>query len=87
MARSISVGFHLVIDGRDDVGDTSAEPGRMIVNFHVDDFDATEAQLRRAGVEWLTPVADRPMGRFGTFVDPEGNYLQVIQFTKDSAQR
>ena len=76
-------GFLLVIDARDDVSDTSPEPGRMILNFHVDDFDATEAQLRRAGVEWLGQVADRPTGRFGTFVDPDGNYLQVIQFTKD----
>lgn len=76
-------GFLLVIDGRDDVGDASPEPGRMILNFHVDDFDAIAAQLRSAGVEWLVPVADRPAGRFGTFVDPDGNYLQAIQFTKD----
>jgi predicted enzyme related to lactoylglutathione lyase len=52
----------------------------MILNFHVDDFDAVEAQLQAAGVDWLTPVADRPSGRFGTFADPDGNYLQIIQF-------
>jgi catechol 2,3-dioxygenase-like lactoylglutathione lyase family enzyme len=80
-------GFLLVIDGRDDVGDRSPEPGRMVLNFHVDDFDAVEAQLRSAGVEWLTPAEDRPSGRFGTFVDPDGNYLQVIQFTKDRDDR
>jgi predicted enzyme related to lactoylglutathione lyase len=78
-------GFLLVIDGRDDVGETSVEPGRMVLNFHVDDFDAIEAQLRSAGVEWLEPVAERPSGRFGTFVDPDGNYLQVIQFSKNPA--
>ncbi|WP_425567834.1 hypothetical protein [Nonomuraea dietziae] len=48
----------------------------MILNAHVDDFDAVEAQLRAAGVEWLVPVADRPSGRFGTFADPDGNYLR-----------
>lgn len=80
-------GFLLVIDGRDDVGGVNPEPGRVILNFHVDDFDAVEAQLRGAGVEWLVPVADRPAGRFGTFVDPDGNYLQVIQFTKDHDNR
>ncbi|MFV2110005.1 MULTISPECIES: VOC family protein [Micromonosporaceae] len=73
-------GFLLVIENRDDVDAKNNEPGRMILNFHVDDFDAMEAQLRAAGVEWLSPVADRPSGRFGTFTDPDGNYLQIIQF-------
>jgi glyoxalase superfamily protein len=77
-------GFLLVIDQRDDVRATNDEPGRMILNFHVDDFDGMEAQLRAAGVDWLVPVADRPSGRFGTFADPDGNYLQVIQFRQDS---
>ena len=72
-------GFLLVIDGRDDVRARNDEPGRMIMNFHVDDFDAVEAQLTAAGVEWIS-VADRASGRFGTFADPDGNYLQVIQW-------
>lgn len=74
-------GFLLVIEERADVDVENNEPGRMILNFHVHDFDAVEAQLRVAGVKWLEPVADRPSGRFGTFVDPDGNYLQIIQFT------
>jgi uncharacterized glyoxalase superfamily protein PhnB len=73
-------GFLLVIDKRDDVDAKNNEPGRMILNFHVDDFDAVEAQLKAAGVDWLTPVADRASGRFGTFADPDGNYLQIIQW-------
>jgi uncharacterized glyoxalase superfamily protein PhnB len=77
-------GFLLVIEERDDVDAKNDEPGRMILNFHVDDFDAVEAQLRAAGVEWLVPVADRPAGRFGTFADSDGNYLQIIQFKQES---
>lgn len=73
-------GFLLVIEGRDDVDAKNNEPGRMIVNFHVDDFDAVEAQLKAAGVEWVQPPEDRPSGRFGTFTDPDGNFLQIIQF-------
>jgi uncharacterized glyoxalase superfamily protein PhnB len=76
-------GFWLVIEQRDDVDAKNNEPGRMILNFHVDDFDAAEAQLRAAGVEWLTPVEDRPGGRFGTFADPDGNYLQFIKLKQD----
>jgi catechol 2,3-dioxygenase-like lactoylglutathione lyase family enzyme len=73
-------GVLLVIDQRDDVDAKNNEPGRFILNFHVDDFDAVEARLRAAGVDWLAPAEDRPAGRFGTFVDPDGNYLQIIQF-------
>jgi NAD(P)-dependent dehydrogenase (short-subunit alcohol dehydrogenase family) len=72
-------GFLLVIEQRDDVEAKNNEPGRMILNFHVDDFDAVAAQLRAADVDWLVPVSDRPGGIFGTFVDPDGNYLQIIQ--------
>lgn len=74
-------GFILVIEGRDDIDTQNPQPGRVLVNFHVDDFEAAEKQLLAAGVQWLLPVADRPSGRFGTFADPDGNYLQIIQFT------
>lgn len=73
-------GFILVIEGRDDIDAHNPQPGRILVNFHVDDFDAAEAQLQAAGVEWSLPVADRPAARFGTFADPDGNLLQIIQF-------
>jgi len=76
-------GFLLVIDQRDDIDTKNTEPGRMILNFHVDDFDAIEAQLRAAGVDWLVPAEDRASGRFGTFADPDGNYLQIVQFKPD----
>ena len=72
-------GFLLAIDGRDDVAAKTGEPGRTIINFHVDDFDAARAQLDAAGVEWIS-VEDREKGRFGTFADPDGNYLQIIEW-------
>lgn len=77
-------GVLLVIDQRDDLTPVSVEPGRVIVNFHVEDFDATAEQLHAAGVEWVVPVADRAMGRFGTFADPDGNLLQVIEFAPNA---
>lgn len=76
-------GFLLVIDGRDDVDAKNNEPGRTIINFHVDDFAAAEAQLTAAGTEWLS-VDERPKGKFGTFTDPDGNYLQIIEWKKDT---
>lgn len=73
-------GFLLVIDGRDDVTPTNGEPGRMILNFHVDDFDAIQARLEAAGIAWIAAPEDRGPGRFATFCDLDGNYLQIIQF-------
>lgn len=74
-------GFLVVIDKRDDIGARNTEPGRAILNFHVGDFDAVAARLQAAGVDWLVPLEDRGTARFGTFADPDGNYLQIIQFT------
>lgn len=72
-------GFLLIVDGRDDVSAENNEPGRSILNFHVDDFGAVESHLKTAGVEWLIPVEDRPGGRFGLIADPDGNHVQFIQ--------
>lgn len=74
----------LIIEQRDDVSETNPEPGRSILNFHVEDFDLHEAQLQAAGVEWIAPAEDRAAGRFATFKDPDGNYLQLIQLKSPS---
>ena len=74
-------GFLLAIDGRDDVEAKNVEPARAIINFDVDDFDAMAAQLDTAGVHWVS-IEDRENGRFGTFADPDGNYLQIIEWKR-----
>lgn len=76
-------GFLLVIDGREDVAANNDQPGRTIINFDVDDFDAEQARLTAAGVDWIS-VEDREKGKFGTFADPDGNYLQIIEWKKDA---
>jgi predicted enzyme related to lactoylglutathione lyase len=74
----------LLIDGRDDVTDKNPEPGRVILNFHVDDARATAARLNDQGVTWLVQLEDRDGGLFGTLVDPDGNYVQIIELTEGS---
>jgi hypothetical protein len=37
-------GFILVIEGRDDIDAQNPQPGRVLVNFHVEDFGAAEKQ-------------------------------------------
>jgi predicted enzyme related to lactoylglutathione lyase len=75
----------LLIDGRDDVTDKNPEPGRVILNFHVDDALATAARLNDQGVTWLVELEARDGGLFGTLVDPDGNYVQIIELEEASA--
>jgi catechol 2,3-dioxygenase-like lactoylglutathione lyase family enzyme len=69
----------VIIDGRADLAATTAEPGRVIVNFHVDDARAVAAHLDTLGVTWLASLEEREPGLFATLVDPDGNYVQIIQ--------
>jgi predicted enzyme related to lactoylglutathione lyase len=72
----------LLIDGRSDVADKNPEPGRVILNFHVDDARATADHLNAVGVTWLVELEQRDGGLFGTLVDPDGNYVQIIELAE-----
>jgi predicted enzyme related to lactoylglutathione lyase len=49
----------------------------VMLNFHVDDLDATLDALVAAGVE-VDPKRDTyDYGRFGWFTDPEGNRVEL----------
>ena len=69
----------VLIDGRSDVADQNPDPGRVILNFHVDDARATADHLNALGVTWLVELEERAGGLFGTLVDPDGNYVQIIE--------
>ncbi|MGH8827956.1 MAG: VOC family protein [Jiangellaceae bacterium] len=75
--------FHLFIDSRSDVGAQSPEPGRMIFNFEVDDAREVAARFDASGAPWLAPLEDRHGSLFGTVVDPDGNYVQIIQLSEE----
>jgi len=77
-------GFHLFLDSRDDVGPKTAEPGRVILNFEVDDARAAANRIDGLGGEWLAPLEDREGSLFATAIDPDGNYVQVIQLSEEA---
>jgi len=55
-------------------------PGLSHLALAIDDFDAWEARLTRAGVSWLGPVGEAISGgRLRSFLDPEGNMLQIVE--------
>ncbi len=80
-------GVNVLIDSRDDISDTNPEPGRVLLNFHVDDARATAAHLNTLGVAWLVELEERSDGLFSTLIDPDGNYIQIIQLTEEYYER
>lgn len=71
--------LHLIFDTRSDIGPRNLEPGRIILNFDVSDGRAVVARLEAMGVEWVAPLEDREGSLWATAIDPDGNYVQVIQ--------
>ncbi len=74
--------FYVLIDSRDEIGDKNPEPGRVILNFEVADARAIASHLDEMGVEWLDGLEDREGSLFATAIDPDGNYVQIIQLSE-----
>ena len=73
-------GVLLVFDKRSEVADKNLEPVRTMVNFHVQDARETVAHLNAMGVTWIAELEKRPSGFFATLLDPDGSYVQIIEF-------
>lgn len=74
--------FYVLIDQRDDIGDRTVEPGRVILNFDVADARAVVERMTELGTPWLAEIEDRDGSLFATAIDPDGNYVQVIQLSE-----
>lgn len=59
----------------------ATEPGRVILTFTVADLDEAEQRLIDREVVWVREIEDTSIGRIGTVVDPDGNYVQVMRAT------
>ena len=70
-----------LIDGHSDVHGPAKEPARMLLNFFVDDLAAEQKRLEAAGVKFIRSAGKEPWGGvISTFVDPDGNYGQLIEY-------
>jgi predicted enzyme related to lactoylglutathione lyase len=76
--------FYLMIDSRSDVGDKNPEPGRMILNFDVANAREVVDRLKKLGTQWLAELEDRDGSLFATAIDPDGNYVQIIQLSEEA---
>lgn len=78
-------GAHLLIDGHSDTNGAAKEPHRMLINFMVDDLASEKARLEAAGVPFVRqPEREYWGGLITTFTDPDGNYLQLIEFKPEA---
>ena len=50
------------------------------INLNVDDCRALESHLNGLGVSWVRKVEQMEFGLIGTVADPDGNYVQIIQW-------
>jgi predicted enzyme related to lactoylglutathione lyase len=68
------------VEEHTEVSGPTKEPARVIINLNVDDCRAIESHLNDQGVSWVRKVEQMPFGLIGTVADPDGNYVQIIQW-------
>lgn len=71
----------LLIDGHSEVHGPAKEPQRVLINFFVEDRAAEQARLEARGVQFIRTAGREYWGGvISTFLDPDGNYVQLIEF-------
>ncbi len=74
-------GAVFVIDGHSEVHGPTKEPARVLVNFMVDDLAAEQARLEGRGVKFIRTAGREEWGGIiSTFLDPDGNYCQLVEY-------
>jgi len=71
----LALGIHSKVKGQ------AKEPDRVIVDFGVDDCQAEYERLNAKGVKFTRPPSQDEGAIIATFLDPDGNTLQLFQMT------
>ena len=73
-------GAVLVIEGHSETQGAAMEPQRHFMDFHVRDVYSEQARLQTQGVRFIRPAEREAWGGIiATFLDPDGNFLQLVQ--------
>ncbi len=75
-APAVALGTHSEVHGK------ASDPARHIVGFDSDDIQADCARLKSAGVQFVEEPNQQGDLWIATFKDPEGNYVQLLQFER-----
>ena len=73
-------GVQLFIEPHSEVSGPAKEPARVIINLNVPDCRAIESHLKDQSVKWVRKVEQTSFGLIGTVADPDGNYVQIIEW-------
>lgn len=71
----------IFVEQHSEVSGPSEEPARVMVNIDVTDIDRLASHLSDMGVIFVRPVEATDFGRIATVEDPDGNYVQVIEWS------
>ncbi|MDP3768876.1 MAG: VOC family protein [Dehalococcoidia bacterium] len=70
-----------IIDGHSETKGPAKEPQRVLINFFVDDLKAEQERLEQQGVQFIRKAGQEEWGGvISTFLDPDGNYCQLIEY-------
>ncbi len=74
----------LTIDGHSETRGKAREPSRVLLDFFVDDLAAEQARLENQGVQFIRKAGREYWGGIiSTFLDPDGNYCQLIEYREE----
>lgn len=68
------------VEPHSEVSGPTKESARCIFNLDVTGCRELESHLKEMGVRWVRPVEQMPFGLIGTVADPDGNYVQIIEW-------
>jgi predicted enzyme related to lactoylglutathione lyase len=76
----------LGIDGHSETHGRAKEPRRILVDLMVEDIAAEQQALEQKGIRFLRSQGVEFWGGvISTFEDPDGNYVQLIQYRPELA--
>jgi predicted enzyme related to lactoylglutathione lyase len=80
-AFEVMPGVSFIVDGHSQTKGKAKEPQRVLVDLFVDDLGAEQARLKSKGVKFVREEGKEYWGGvISTFLDPDGNYCQLIQY-------
>ena len=74
-------GATLAIDGHSETRGSAKEPQRVLIDLFVDNLKAEQERLEAQGVKFIRSAGKEYWGgTISTFLDPDGNYCQIIEY-------
>lgn len=74
-------GATFIVDGHSETKGGTKEPQRVLIDFFVEDLAAEQKRLEGQGVKFIRTAGKEEWGGvISTFVDPDGNYCQLIEY-------